>query len=70
MARRIKQSNKLARSNTAHARLARRPQKRESDWINRSYHASVLQEQKKKGRILTRSEKESQYELARWYFFN
>ena len=61
---------KLARSNAAHVRLATKPMKKESDWINRAYHASVLNEQKKKGRILTRSEKESQYELARWYFFN
>ena len=61
---------KLARSNAAHARLARRPEKKPSDWINRSYHSAVLQEQKKRGRVLTRSEKQSQYELARWYFFN
>ena len=61
---------RLKRSNAAHARLARRPEKKPSDWINRSYHSAVLQEQKKKGRILDRFEKESQYELARWYFFN
>ncbi len=61
---------RLKRSNAAHARLMRRPQKKDSDWIKRAYHSSVLEQQKRKGRILTRAEKETQYELARWYFFN
>ena len=57
---------RLKRSNAAHMRLARRPLSTQSVWIDRSYHYSGFEDQKKIGRILTRAEKKSKYELARF----
>ena len=61
MARRTKQSNKLARSNAAHARLARNKKK---DWITRNYHESVLTDQKRFGRILSPTQKKALWNLS------
>ena len=58
------------RSQMAHKRLMKRPQKKDVDWINRAYHSSVYQEQKKKKRVLMQREKKELFRLAEYYFYN
>ena len=60
------------KSQNAHRRLAKKysNSKNDYDWVKRTYHSCCVQEQKKKGRVLTEKEKKELYRNTEFYFFN
>lgn len=53
--------DRLKRSQSAHVSLQRRAQKRNNEQLN-IYHGACINQQKKHGRVLTRSEREAIYD--------